>query len=80
MSKENQTLLDVEGMSCPSCVSHIKEVLRRVDGVNRVEVRFSEGRVLVGHEDSARLQNLVGAVRDAGYRARAVAADCGPAG
>ncbi len=73
MSKENQTRLDVEGMSCPSCVSHIKAALHGVEGVNGVDVRLSEGRVLVKHGDNARLHHLVAAVRNAGYPARAVA-------
>jgi copper chaperone len=71
MSTTRETVLEVEGMSCGSCVRHVDEALRTVDGVTAVEVRLKEGRVLVRHDDDAPLPQLVEALRDAGYPARA---------
>ena len=73
MKTPKQTLLAVEGMTCPSCIRHIDSALRDVDGVTKVEVRLREGRVLVEHEDLD-VASLVSAVQDAGYEARPAAA------
>ncbi|MGK4008527.1 heavy metal-associated domain-containing protein [Sorangium sp. So ce1036] len=71
----NETLLEVGGMSCPSCVRHIDSALRALDGVERVEVRLREGTVVVQHEPaSAPVDALVEAVRGAGYDVRPRAA------
>lgn len=68
MSQSEETLLDVEGMSCPSCIRHIKEALDEVEGVSAVDVRLAEGRVVVKHDaQSASVAQLVDALRDAGY-------------
>ena len=66
-----ETLLQVDGMTCGSCVRHVDHALRGVDGVAGVEVRLKEGRVLVRHDEEAPLTQLVEALRDAGYEARA---------
>lgn len=71
MDTTRETLLQVDGMTCGSCVRHVTHALRGVDGVAAVEVRLKEGRVLVRHGDDAPLPQLVEALRDAGYDARA---------
>ncbi len=68
-----ETLLDVEGMSCPSCVRHIDHALKAVDGVTNVDVRLREGRVLVKHEGQVSEGALVEALDDAGYASRPAA-------
>lgn len=68
MTTKNQTILAVQGMSCPSCVRHIDEALKEVNGVSGVEVRLREGKVLVQHDPSnAPITSLVDALKDAGY-------------
>jgi copper chaperone len=63
-----ETLLDVSGMSCQSCVRRVEGALREVEGVRGVEVRLREGKVLVKHDDGAApAAQLVAALRDAGY-------------
>ena len=63
-----QTLLDVEGMTCSSCVRHVEAALREVEGVRSVEVRLREGNVLVRHDaGSAPPEALVAALGEAGY-------------
>lgn len=75
MSQKNETLLDVVGMSCPSCVSHINHALRDVEGVSKVEVRLREGKVLVQHDASAApVGSLIEALREAGYESSTTAA------
>jgi copper chaperone len=74
MSNEKQTVLDVQGMSCPSCIRHIKEALNDVEGVTGVDVRLADGRVLVKHGEEAALNSMVEALRNAGYEASPKAA------
>jgi copper chaperone len=70
-----ETLLQVDGMSCPSCIRHIDSALRGLGGVENVDVKLREGTVLVKHDPSSAPMNaLVDALRDAGYESRPHAA------
>lgn len=62
-----KTELNIEGMSCASCVRHVDEALRAVEGVMQVEVRLREGKALVQHEEHVAVSELVLALRSAGY-------------
>lgn len=66
-----KTKLQVEGMTCPSCIAHVDRALREVEGVQAVEVRLREGTVTVEHDGDA--APLVEALREAGYASRAAA-------
>jgi copper chaperone len=64
--------LKVEGMSCGSCVKHIKEALAPLAGVEAVEVDLAAGQVRVtGTPTSAA---LLAALDAAGYPAQLLAA------
>jgi copper chaperone len=67
----NETVLSVDGMSCPSCIRHISVALEDVDGVNGVEVKLREGKVAVKHIAGVKVISLVSALREAGYESRA---------
>ncbi|WP_438006451.1 heavy-metal-associated domain-containing protein [Sorangium sp. So ce321] len=70
-----ETILQVDGMSCPSCIRHIDSALRELDGVEKIDVRLREGTVVVRHDPaSAPVDALVEAVRGAGYAVRSRAA------
>jgi copper chaperone len=63
-----QTVLEVLGMTCPSCVRHVNAALTAIDGVTKVDVRLRDGKVVVEHDPSvASVSTLVEALRDAGY-------------
>lgn len=68
MNITNQTqTLDIEGMSCASCVLRIEKALKAVPGVAQAEVNFATERATVrGAADSAA---LIAAVTKAGYSA-----------
>ncbi|MFY0535650.1 heavy-metal-associated domain-containing protein [Nannocystis pusilla] len=75
MNTHHETILDVLGMSCQSCVRHIHAALGELDGVTEVEVRLSEGEVLVRHDqDRATVNHLIAALREAGYESSLAAA------
>ena len=63
-----KTILDVSGMSCRSCVEHVKKALA-IRGVRDAEVRLAEGKVAIEHEDELRPEVMISALRDAGYDA-----------
>lgn len=68
MSTHHESILDVSGMSCPSCIRHINDALRELDGVEKVVVRMNDGKVLVRHDPQrATANHLIAALREAGY-------------
>lgn len=61
--------LQVQGMTCGSCVRHVTQALTPVVGVDHVEVDLSTGLVRVeGNADSTA---LITALDDAGYPTQA---------
>jgi len=71
----NETLLQVDGMSCASCIRHIDHALCEIPGVAKVDVKLREGTVLVTHDTTnASADSLIDALRDAGYESRVKAA------
>lgn len=67
----NETKLNVDGMTCPSCVHHVSTALKDIEGVVEVEVKRREGKVIVKHAAGVEIAHLVGALREAGYESRA---------
>jgi copper chaperone CopZ len=65
--------LQVQGMSCGSCVKRVTQALRALNGVSEVAVDLQSGRVKVSGESDCNV--LLAALQDAGYRAQASAAD-----
>ena len=62
--------LEVQGMSCASCVNRAESALRAVAGVHDASVNLALERAQV-HTDSAVLpQTMLDALATAGYRAR----------
>lgn len=66
------TKLNVTGMSCNHCSSAVKSALEEVDGVKAVRVDLVGGTAQV--EGVADVDDLVAAVREAGYEASVAAA------
>lgn len=66
----NRTELQVEGMSCGSCVHHVDQALSELQGVRQVEVLLRDGKVIVHHDGEAvSTTDLVNALQAAGYPA-----------
>lgn len=59
--------LNIEGMSCASCVGRVERALQAVTGVTRVSVNLATERATV--EGSANSQALIDAINQAGYQA-----------
>ncbi len=63
------TELAVEGMTCASCVAHVTRALAEVPGVADVQVNLATERARVDHAAAISAQDLIAAVRHAGYGA-----------
>lgn len=64
-----KTQLRSQELSCPSCVAKIEKALRKVKGVQEAKVHFNTGRIEIEHDEQAQADELVKAVRAAGYEA-----------
>ena len=68
----NAIELDVQGMTCGSCVKHVSAALSQLAGVTAVAVDLGTARVRVsGSPDTA---ELIDALTEAGYPAQMSAA------
>ncbi len=68
----NSQVLEITGMTCDSCASHVENALLGVPGVRTAEVSYRQGTARVSAEkmlDSAALAAAVQAVKAAGYGA-----------
>ncbi|NLP39500.1 Copper chaperone CopZ [Corynebacterium pollutisoli] len=66
-----KTTLRSDEFSCPSCVNKIETKLTGLAGVDKAEVKFSSGRILVEHDpEQVSVRELVDAVAAVGYTAR----------
>ena len=68
MSNEQDTVLEVHGMTCPSCIRHVSSALTDLEGVGTVDVKLRDGLVVVRHDaNQAPVPRLVEALTDVGY-------------
>lgn len=70
-----EVVLDVMGMTCPSCVRHVNSALAELDGVGKVEVRLRDGKVVIQYDpERVQVGALIDALSEAGYDATPSAA------
>ncbi len=68
MSKQRNTILEVVGMSCPSCISHVGSALEEIAGVATIDVKIDDGLVVVRHDPAtAPALRLIEVLQTAGY-------------
>ena len=71
MNNEQDTILEVHGMTCPSCIRHVTSALTDLDGVGKVDVNLRDGVVVVRHDASeAPITRLIDALTEAGYASK----------
>ena len=71
------TELNITGMTCDSCATHVKEALEKVPGVRSAVVSYPQGTAQLAFEPGTQLDALTAAVAGLGYRA--TLADAPPA-
>lgn len=57
--------INIDGMSCNHCVSHVKEALEQIEGVKLIEVNLEGKHALVETEVADNI--LISAIDDEGY-------------
>jgi Cu+-exporting ATPase len=71
--------LDLDGMTCASCVARIERNLNELDGVEAT-VNFATEQATVLHDTTVTVDDLIAAVEAAGYQARPAVAAAGGTG
>lgn len=61
------TTFTVKGMTCGHCVNHVTEEVKKIAGVNGVEVELETGAVTVSSESEITADQMESAVVEAGY-------------
>ena len=76
MNTREKTVLEIEGMTCGSCVHHVTTALCDLEGVAKVDVRLRDGEATVLFEGDGGPSSaaMIEALREAGYEARPKAA------
>ena len=68
--KNIQITINVEGMTCASCVTHVEEALKEVPGVAEAQVNLATEKVRVDFDPAhTTARDLAEAVDDSGYKA-----------
>ncbi len=68
--------LNIGGMTCAACVSHVEKALREVEGVESSNVNLATERATVQYTaDVADVDDLRSAIKDAGYSVLGVGTD-----
>ena len=71
MSNEQHTILEVQGMTCPSCIRHVSSALTELEGVGTVDVKLRDGLVVVKHDATqAPIDQLIETLNEAGYASK----------
>lgn len=67
---DNSIQLQVEGMTCASCVARVEKSLRTVPGVTGASVNLASEQATIEHQPGVDTQALISAVQKAGYQAQ----------
>ena len=62
-----RTELTVKGMKCAGCAGKVKTLLTQLGGVQGVEIRLAEHKVVVMHNDKVGKAGITDAIETAGY-------------
>ena len=66
-----KTKFDIQGMTCSSCLSHVERAVKKLQGIQSVNVNLLSNNMIVEYDEKIiNNQNIIKAVVDAGYGAR----------
>jgi len=69
----NKIRIEIEGMHCSSCANLIERSLKKVPGVSQANVNFAAEKAnIIYDEAQVKPQNLIEAIKKAGYKAELV--------
>jgi Cu+-exporting ATPase len=68
---EQNTVLDIKGMTCASCVFRIEKILQKDDGVITASVNLATERASISYEPSKiDVPKIISLISTAGYEAK----------
>ncbi|MBS1718238.1 MAG: copper-translocating P-type ATPase [Armatimonadetes bacterium] len=67
-----ETQLDIQGMTCASCVRRVEKALTNTPGVESANVNFATAQATVKHSPHVGAAEFVAAIEEAGYEASPV--------
>ena len=66
-----QDKFDIQGMTCSSCQAHVEKAVKKLEGVNIVNVNLLTNNMNVEYDETqVSSDRIIKAVVDAGYGAR----------
>lgn len=68
-------ILEVEGMHCGMCETHVNDVVRRIDGVKKVKSSHVKGLTEVIAEDGVNAALIKEAIAKQGYSVGGIASE-----
>ena len=68
----NKTDFIISGMHCTSCAGVIEKELKKIEGVSNATVNFAAQKASIQHEDHATAEQMMHAVKKAGYKAERI--------
>ncbi|EPA99450.1 mercury(II) reductase [Pseudomonas sp. G5(2012)] len=63
------TKLQIVGMTCASCVEHVKDALEKIPGVHQADVSYASGQAELKADEGVSREQMQAAVEALGYRA-----------
>lgn len=64
------TEITVNGMTCTTCATHVKDALEMIPGVNAAVVSYPESRAQVMADTAVSHDQILAAIAALGYQAR----------
>lgn len=61
-------LINIEGMMCGHCVSHVNKALSSLDNVKNVDVNLEQKQAIIEFEHSINDEQIIDAISNAGYQ------------
>ena len=70
-----ETVLEIGGMTCASCVARVQRALAKSEGVQSANVNYATHQATVSHSHGTTVESLIQAVDRAGYSAKSAHGD-----
>ena len=61
---------DIQGMSCAACVAHVSDAIKKIKGIEEVNVNLLTNSMSVSYDEKVKPTDIIQAVEKAGYHAK----------
>ena len=70
-----KTTVEIDGMMCGMCESHVNDAIRKTFKVNKVTSSHSKGHTVIESEQPLDENNLRSAISDTGYEVKSITSE-----